>query len=108
MGLKSDIEKKGDFYKKETQKWETRILISVVVLLLFLIALFILQLGLCQWKLELLNLQLSFYLRFLLTSPIIFYLSFCIKQHEKNRRIFNQYSDKSTNFSIIKEMKLIK
>ena len=108
MGLKSDIKKKEEYYKREIQKWEVRILISVFVLLLFMIALFILQLELCQWKLELINFQLGFYLRFLLTSPIIFYLLFSTKQYGKNRKIFNQYTNKLTTYLAIKELKLIK
>lgn len=105
MGLKSDIEKKSEFYKKEATKWESRILISSILLLFFILSLFILQLGQVNWRIEQIIFNSSFYLRFLITSPIIFYLSFSVKEYDKNKKLFNEYLDKSTKFSLFKELK---
>jgi hypothetical protein len=105
MSLKSEIEKKGLYYQEAMKKWERRVLIISFFLFLFILGLFVLQLGLCKWKFELLSFGFSFYIRFILTSPIIFYLGFCVKQFEKNRNIFNSYNYKSTIISFLREKK---
>lgn len=104
MGSKNDIKNKEELFKKESFKWEKRVLLSSILIFIIIIALFILQLGQSNWEIGQLDLNLSFYLRSLITSPIIFYLFFSVKQYDKNRKLYNEYVDKSTLFSIFKEI----
>lgn len=80
--------------KEELRRWEKYIQLSTFVLIVFIVGLFILQLCLNKWTLD--NLNLNFYLRFFLASPIVYYIYFCNSQYSSNKRLYDKYTFKST------------
>lgn len=95
-GRSGEFENRRNKLKIEVGKWETRILIvsALLLLLLLVVGLFILQLGLQKWEIE--ELKANFYLRYLLLSPIVYYLVFISNQHSKHQKLYNKYSFKTT------------
>lgn len=67
--------------------------ISFVILLL-VIGLFLFQLSLQEWKIQ--DLKANFYLRYLLLSPIVYYLVFSANQYSKSQKLYDKYSFKTT------------
>lgn len=93
-GRSGEFENRRNKLKNEVKKWETRVLISSIVLLVSVVGLFILQLWLLDWKI--IDLKLNFYLRFILLSPVIYYLVFSVNQHNKIQKLYDKYSFKTT------------
>jgi hypothetical protein len=93
-GRSGEFENRRNKLKSEVKKWENRVLFSSSVLLLFVVGLFVFQLWLLNW--ELVDLKLNFYLRFILLSPVIYYLFFCANQHNKAQKLYDKYSFKTT------------
>lgn len=93
-GRSGEFEHRRNNLKKEVAKWERRVLIASSILLLFVVGLFVYQLYLLDW--EITDLKLNFYLRFILLSPIIYYLFFCANQHSKAQKLYDKYSFKTT------------
>jgi len=99
--IAADTGRSGEFDKRrkalalELIKWERLVMISTAVLFFAIIGLFAWQLYLCGWDLEKLKMDLSFYLRFIFTSPIIFYLTFVSMQHNKTKKLVDIYSYKT-------------
>lgn len=80
--------------KKEIGKWEFKILLFSIILAFLAVALFFFQLYLVEWKME--DYKLNFYLRFILLSPIVYYLIFSVNQHNKTQKLYDKYSFKTT------------
>ena len=80
--------------KKEIKSWELKIFLFSIILAILAISLFIFQLYLVEWKLE--DYKLNFYLRFILLSPIVYYLVFSANQHNKTQKLYDKYSFKTT------------
>lgn len=93
-GRSGEFENRRNKLKSEVGKWETRVLIASAALLISVIGLFILQLWLLNWKIT--DLKINFYLRFILLSPVIYYLIFCANQHSKTQKLYDKYSFKTT------------
>ena len=95
-GLSGEFENRRNKLKEEIGKWESRIFISSLVLLIGLIVLFVCQLWLYKWELTNKTFDLNFYVRFLILSPIVFYLTFCSTQYSKTKKLYDKYSFKTT------------
>lgn len=95
-GLSGEFENRRNKHKEEISKWESRIFFSSLVLLIGLIVLFICQLWLYKWDLTNKTFDVNFYIRFLILSPIIFYLTFCSTQYNKAKKLYDKYSFKTT------------
>ncbi|SKB40722.1 hypothetical protein [Daejeonella lutea] len=101
-GLAAETGMSGDFdrgranFKLLLNKWESRIFITSLVLLIFIVAMFVLQLWAYKWDLENHTFDVNFYIRFLITSPIIFYLYFCSTQYSQTRALYDKYTFKTT------------
>ena len=93
-GRSGEFEHRRNKLKEEVTKWESRVLIASSILLLFVVGLFAYQLYLLDWNIT--DLKLNFYLRFILLSPIIYYLFFCASQHSKAQKLYDKYSFKTT------------
>ena len=93
-GRSGEFENRRNKLKTEVSKWETRILVVSIILLSLVIGLFLLQLGLQDWKIQ--ELKANFYLRYLLLSPIVYYLFFISSQHSKAQKLYDKYSFKTT------------
>jgi hypothetical protein len=95
-GLSGEFENRRNNLKIEVGKWEKRLLIVTLTLLGCLFGLFIFQLYLYNWDIKGHNFDLNFYVRFLILSPIVYYLIFCSTQHDKVKKLHDKYSFKTT------------
>jgi len=95
-GLSGEFENRRNHLKVDINKWEKRIFIISFVLLIGLIVLFICQLWLYKWDLTNKTFDVNFYVRFLILSPIVFYLTFCSTQYSKTKKLYDKYSFKTT------------
>ena len=93
-GRSGEFENRRNKLKSEVDKWEKRILQVSGALLSLVIGLFVFQLGLNGWDIK--GLTVNFYLRYLLLSPIVYYLIFCASQHNKIQKLYDKYSFKTT------------
>ena len=106
--MAADTGRSGEFDKRrkaltiELNKWERSVKWWTMVLFGIIVLLFIIQLNLSNWNLEELTMDLNFYSRFLLTSPIIFYLTFVSIQYGKAKKLVDIYSYKTTMAMSIK------
>ncbi|HYK75667.1 MAG TPA: hypothetical protein VEV16_01690 [Daejeonella sp.] len=100
--IAADTGRSGEFDRRrkalslELEKWENRLFVTTICLLVFVIVLFIFQLFLYQWKIKEAGNDVTFYLRFILASPVIFYIVFSTSQYSKVRRLIDQYTFKTT------------
>lgn len=100
--IAADTGRSGEFDRRrkaltfELNKWERSMRYVTIFLLIFIIICFVLQLWLYQWKIKEAGSDINFYVRFLLASPIVFYLSFSSIQYAKVRKLIDQYTFKTT------------
>lgn len=78
----------------ELNKWNNKIFYSSVFLLVSVFGLFLMQVGLNKWELK--GLNYDFYLRFLVATPVIYYLLFCGAQYNNVRAKLDKYTYKTT------------
>lgn len=95
-GLSGEFEKRRNYLKEELIKWNGWILGMSITLLVLLIGLFIYQLSLYDFNIEAHNFDYNFYIRFLILSPVVYYLFFCSSQYNKAKKLFDKYSFKTT------------
>jgi predicted nucleic acid-binding Zn-ribbon protein len=106
--IAADTGRSGEFDKQrkaltlELIKWERLVTISTTILFIAIIGLFAWQLFLSDWNLNNLTMDLSFYCRFIFTSPIIFYVTFVAMQYGKTKKLADIYSYKTTMAMSIK------
>lgn len=93
-GLSGEFERQKLQLSQQLKKWEFRIFIISIVLLISIISLFLLELKLYDWKLK--SIDMNFYLRFILFSPIIYYLYFCTNQFGEAKKLYDKYAFKTT------------
>ncbi|WP_289055204.1 hypothetical protein [Carboxylicivirga marina] len=94
-GLSGEFEKRRNMLKGEIKKWERFVMGTSIVLFVCLIGLFILQLKFYEWKFPE-GFDYNFYLRFLLFSPVVYYLYFCSSKQHKASKLYDKYSFKTT------------
>lgn len=95
-GLSGEFDKRRAHLKDQLKKWERLIFITTTVLLLLIVAMFILQLELYEWDLTNHTFDINFYIRFLIASPIVYYLYFCSSQYNQTKKLHDKYSFKTT------------
>jgi hypothetical protein len=95
-GLSGEFENRRNNLKIELDKWERNILQYSKILLASLIALFLFQLWLYDFNIVANNFDYNFYIRFLILSPIVYYLVFCSTQYSKIQKLHDKYSFKTT------------
>jgi hypothetical protein len=95
-GLSGEFENRRNNLKTEVVKWEKRLFVVTVSLFISLLGLFVFQLYLYDWDIKGHNFDLNFYVRFLIFSPVVYYLFFCARQHEKTKKLHDKYSFKTT------------
>jgi len=95
-GLSGEFDKRREQLKKLIIKWELRILITSSFLLIMIILMFLLQLKLYNWDLTNHTFDINFYVRFLIASPVVYYLYFCSTQFNQAKKLHDKYSFKTT------------
>jgi hypothetical protein len=95
-GLSGEFDKRRTQLKELIKKWEKRIFITSLVLLIMIVLMFILQLMLYNWDLTNHTFDINFYVRFLIASPVVYYLYFCSKQFNQAKKLHDKYSFKTT------------
>lgn len=105
-GLSGEFERQKNQLGSQLKKWEKRIFWSSIVLLISIILLFTLELTLYSWELK--SIDVNFYLRFILFSPIVYYLYFCTNQFGESKKLYDKYTFKTTlAMSIQNHIKLL-
>ncbi len=94
-GLSGEFEKRRNTLNKEIKKWEIYILVTSSLLFIGIIGLFIFQLGMNNWMLNA-TFDLNFYIRFLIFSPVVYYLYFISVQYSKVKQLHDKYAFKVT------------
>lgn len=95
-GLSGEFDKRRGQLKELIIKWEGRILFTSSFLLIMIIMMFILQLKLYNWDLTNHTFDINFYVRFLIVSPVVYYLYFCSNQFNQAKKLHDKYSFKAT------------
>ncbi|MCY1636253.1 hypothetical protein [Marinifilum sp. D737] len=95
-GLSGEFDKRRKHLKESLVHWEKRIFITTVVLLVVIIIMFVGQLWLYKWDIENHTFDINFYVRFLIASPIVYYLYFCSSQYSQTKKLHDKYSFKTT------------
>lgn len=95
-GLSGEFDKRRKHLKEALDKWEKRIVITTIVLLVVIVTMFIGQLWLYKWDIENHTFDINFYVRFLIASPIVYYLYFCSSQFSQTKKLHDRYSFKTT------------
>jgi hypothetical protein len=93
-GLSGEFERQKIQLSEDLKKWEKRIFWISVTLLIAILTLFYIELDLYDFKLK--SIDVNFYLRFILFSPIIYYLYFCTTQFSDAKKLFDKYTFKTT------------
>lgn len=78
----------------ELSIWQKRVFIFSLVWFGAIFVILMLQIGFNDWKIT--GLGYDFYLRFLFTAPIAYYLFFCVAQFNTIRKAHDKYSFKTT------------
>ncbi|WP_297089424.1 hypothetical protein [uncultured Draconibacterium sp.] len=94
-GLSGEFENRRNQHEKAQRRWRKFVFGVSLVLLLSLFILYACQLWLNEWNLNS-TVDINFYIRFLILSPLVYYLYFSTKQYNKERMLFEQYSFKTT------------
>ncbi|MCK4662800.1 MAG: hypothetical protein KAT68_08045 [Bacteroidales bacterium] len=95
-GLSGEFDKRRRHLKELLSKWEKRIFITTLVLLGIIILMFVGQLWLYEWDLTNHTFDINFYIRFLIASPVVYYLYFCSIQYSQTKKLHDKYSFKTT------------
>lgn len=95
-GLSGEFGNRRNNLKESFKKWEKRIFRTSIFLLGCLIGLFVCQLALYDWDITNNNFDYNFYVRFLILSPIVYYLVFCSTQYSQTKKLHDKYSFKTT------------
>lgn len=95
-GLSGEFDKRRSHLQESLNKWEKRIFYMSLLSLALISALFFWQLWLCHWDIKSQASTVNFYLRFLMLSPVIYYLYFCSSQYSETKKLHDKYSFKTT------------
>ena len=107
-GLSGEFDKRRKYLKELLGTWEKRIFITTLVLLGMIILMFVGQLWLYNWDMANHTFDINFYIRFLIASPVVYYLYFCSSQHAQAKKLHDRYSFKTTlAMSIKNHIKLL-
>lgn len=95
-GLSGEFDKRRSHLKLLLKKWENRIFWVTLFLFVFIVMVFVGQLWLYNWDLKDNTFNINFYIRFLIASPIVYYIYFCSMQYSQTRKLHDKYSFKTT------------
>lgn len=93
-GLSGEFERQKLKLFEQLKKWEKHVINTSLLLSILIILLFTFELALYGWSLK--SLDVNFYLRFILFSPIVYYLYFCTSQYTHAKKLHDKYTFKTT------------
>lgn len=91
MARKSKIKKNINFYNSEMKKWEVRILISLILIILGISIVYFLYLKAYNWDITNTNISIYEYSKFSILSPFIFCLGFSARQFNYYKKQMDLY-----------------
>lgn len=107
MAKTKEINKNTKFYKKEMRKWESRISISLTLIVIGIMSFFFIFLKMNDWEFSNITLEAYDLFKFSFLSPFVFYLTFSVRQFNHYKKQLDLYKLKATDFEFICENKLI-
>ncbi len=96
MAKKREIKKNIKFYKKEMEKWEFRILISLVLIFLGITVFYLFYLKAYDWNITNIEFGALEIPKLSLLTPFIFCLGFSARQFNYYKKQLDLYKLKST------------
>lgn len=96
-GLGGEFDKRRKVLDGELKSWGRQLFIGTTFLFAIIVGLFILQLYSADvnWDISRLKFDTNFYVRFLITSPIIFYIGFVTAEYSITKSLLEKYSFKT-------------
>lgn len=91
MVLNREIKKCIKFCEREMSKWERRVLITSLVLFSAILGITIFQMWVSDWDMSLSNYELVDYIKYVLLSPILFYLNFSRIQYTSFKKEMHKH-----------------
>ncbi|MFL1013688.1 hypothetical protein [Flavisericum labens] len=96
MAKKSEIKKNIKFYKKELEKWELRILISLVLIFLGITVFYLFYLRANNWDITNIDFGTLELPKLSLLTPLVFCLGFSARQFNYYKKQLDLYKLKYT------------
>lgn len=96
MAKKSEIKKNIKFYKKEMEKWEFRILISLIFIFLGIIVFYLFYLKVNNWDFTNIEFGTLEFPKLSLLTPFLFCLGFSARQFNYYKKQLDLYKLKCT------------
>lgn len=93
-GLGGAFDARKKEYETEMKKWQNWVGYTTIALAVFVIGIYVIHL--CQYWGKTVEYNVDFYIRFILTSPLVFYMTFSANQHNKAKRNHEKYSLRTT------------
>ena len=106
MAKNKEINKNTKFYKKEMRKWESRISISLTLIMIGIMSFLFIFLKMNDWEFSNITLEAYDLFKFSFLSPFVFYLTFSVRQFNHYKKQLDLYKLKATDFEFINENKL--
>lgn len=96
-GLSGEFERQKKRLGWQVTKWEILLGVTAIFLLCCIIYFF-------QWEIKNIHggkitkdaFDIGFYTRFLMSSPVVYFLYFCARQHSQTKRLYDKYAFKTT------------
>ena len=107
MAKNKEINKNTKFYKKEMRKWESRISISLALIMIGIMSFLFIFLKMNDWEFSNITLEVYDLFKFSFLSPFVFYLTFSVRQFNHYKKQLDLYKLKATDFEFIYENKLL-
>ncbi|MFT5146637.1 hypothetical protein [uncultured Algibacter sp.] len=107
MAKNKEINKNTKFYKKEMRKWESRISISLTLIMIGIMSFLFIFLKMNDWEFSNITLEAYDLFKFSFLSPFVFYLTFSVRQFNHYKKQLDLYKLKATDFEFIYENKLL-
>ena len=96
MVKKNKIKGNIKIYKKEMKKWESRIHISLIFILVGIISFFLFYLKINNWNISNIDFDTKKLYNLNIFSPVVFYLVFSTRQFNYFKKLFVLYRQKNT------------
>ena len=94
-GLAGSFDSRRQQLREQVKLHEIKITISLALLFGSIISLYLYQISLLKYADQEIKFTVDFYLRFLMTSPLIFYTVFVSQQYQETKKLLDKYAFKT-------------